>query len=348
MNPVPMKLTGFLRTTLLSLALVVVITTIVPAQQSVAPLAPRERVVVAYVPIMKFATLYVAQSRGLFERYGLDVELQSVRSGTEIIAFLTQGRVDVGGIAMVASTWNAWSRGMDIRIIAPGALEPIEGSPTKMLVRTDLYNSGQVRSVADLRGRRVAMAGGPGSGGEYLTSKALERGDLTIRDVQAHNIGNPDLPAAFATGSIDAALLGSPYADQVLSAGTAVVLEEDLTPGAMTVAFVGSGRFVNQRPEVARRFVLALMEAAHMMQGEQYLSRENMRAYLTHINATEDAIRTGAPVIYDPNQEISLGGLRDVERVHRQNGRTEYSDPLDPAGVTDLSFLRWARSRVNR
>ena len=70
------------------------------AQQGVAPLRPAEKVVVAYVPIMKFATLYVADSRGLFAKYGLEVETQQVRSGTEIIAFLTQGKVDVGGIAI--------------------------------------------------------------------------------------------------------------------------------------------------------------------------------------------------------------------------------------------------------
>ncbi len=329
---------------LLPMVLVLAVAANLPAQQTVEPLQPRERVVAAYVPIMKFATLYVAASRGIFDKYGLDVEVQSVRSGTEIIAFLTQGQVDVGGIAMVASTWNAWARGMDLSIIAPGALEPIEGSPTKLLVRRDLADSGRVQSVADLRGRRLAMAGGPGSGGEYLAAKALERGDLTIRDVQALNIGNPDMPAAFAGGSIDAAILGSPFADQVLAAGDAVTLAEDLTPGAMTVAFVGSDRFVRERPEVARRFVLALMEAARMMQGDDYLSRENLRAYLAHINTTEEALRSGVPVIYDPNQEISLDGLRDVERVHRENGRTEYTRPLEPTRVTNTSFVEWARS----
>ncbi len=329
---------------LLPMALLMLVGTALPAQQTVDPLEPSERVVVAYVPIMKFATLYVAASRGIFDQYGLDVEVQRVRSGTEIIAFLTQGSVDVGGIAMVASTWNAWARGMGLSIIAPGALEPLEGSPTKLLVRTDLAESGRVESVADLEGMRVAMAGGPGSGGEYLAAKALERGDLTIRDVHALNLGNPDMPAAFANRSIDAAILGSPFADQVLGAGDAVKLAEDLTPEAMTVAFVGSDRFVRERPEVARRFVLALMEAARMMQGDDYLSPQNLAAYLAHINTTEEALRTGVPVIYDPNQEISLEGLRDVEEVHRSNRRTEYSDPIDLEEVTDTSFVEWARS----
>ena len=53
-------------------------------------------------------------------------------------------------------------------------------------------------------------------------------------------------------------------------------------------------------------------------------------------------------MIYDPNQEISLDGLRDVERVHRENGRTEYKQAFDPATVTDTSVVDWARSVLGR
>ena len=153
------------------------------AAAQVEPLDPPERVNVAYVPIMKFATMYVAAERGLFEKYGLDVEINRVASGTEAIAFLTEGQIDVGGIAIVTSLWNGWNQGLDIRVIAPGGLEPFEDSPTRLMVRTDLAESGAVTDVADLQGRNVAVAGGPGSGGEYLAAKALERGDLTIREV---------------------------------------------------------------------------------------------------------------------------------------------------------------------
>ena len=63
-----------------------------------------------------------------------------------------------------------------------------------------------MKSVADLKGMKVAMAGGPGSGGEYLAAKALERGRLTIRDVQILNLGNSDMPAALENKSIDAGI----------------------------------------------------------------------------------------------------------------------------------------------
>lgn len=307
---------------------------------NLSPLSPAQDVKVAYVPIMKFATMYVAAQRGLFQKYGLNVELQRVKSGTEAIAFLTKGSIDVGGIAMVTSLWSAWNRGLDIRVIAPGALEPMTDSPTKLIVRKQLEDSGTVKSVSDLRGRRVAVAGGPGSGGEYLLAKALERGKLTIRDVQVMNVSNPDMPIAFANGSVDAAIAGSPYADQIINSSNGKILAGDLTPGLMTVAFVGSGKLIKERPAVAARFVLALAEASRMMQGTHYLDKENIDAYMTFTNSTEAAIRKGSQVIYDPKLEIPVKGLMDIERVQRENGRTEYTEPLDLSKVVDEQFIK--------
>lgn len=311
-----------------------------------APLAPPQKVKVAYVPILKFATMYVAAKRDLFKKYGLEVEFERVKSGTEAIAFLTQGSIDVGGIAIVTSLWNAWNRGMEIRIIAPGALEPFTNSPTQLLLRKALADEGKVKSIADLKGKRIATAGGPGSGGEYLAAKALERGKLTIRDVELINLGNADMPAALERGSIDAALAGSPYADQAIDSGHAVVLATDLTPGLMTVAFVGSGKFIKERPEAAERFVLALAEAARLMQGGDYLDPANIEAYMTFTNTTEKAIREGNPVVYDPNLVISFDGLRDVERVHRENGRLEYTEAIDLGSVADDQFVRKAMAAL--
>jgi NitT/TauT family transport system substrate-binding protein len=335
------------RTSLVLLAALLMLSVIPTLAQDDAPvmepLDPPEKVTVAYVPIMKFAAMYVAEERGLFDKYGLDVEIERVASGTEAIAFLTEGQIDVGGIAIVTSLWNGWSEELDIRVIAPGALEPFEDSPTKLIARADLVESGEVEEIADLEGMTVSIAGGPGSGGEYLLSKGLERGDLTIYDVNLVQLGNPDMPAAFENGTIDAGLLGSPFADQVIADGYGVAIAEDLTPGLMTVAFVGSGQFVTERPEVAQRFVLALMEASRMMQGDDYLSDENIAAYLAYTNSTEEALRTGSPVIYDPNQIIPVDGLADVERVHRENGRTEYEEPVDLANVVITEFTDTAR-----
>ena len=242
----------------------------------------------------------------------------------------------------MTSLWNGWSRGLDLRIIAPGGLEPMENSPTALIARADLMANGSIKSVQDLKGMRIGVAGGPGSGGEYLLTKALQQGGMMLNDIQKVKIGNADMPKALANQSIDAALTGPPYTTQSINDGHAKVLASDLAPGLMTVAFVGSGKFVNQRADVAERFVLALGEAARLMQGDDFLDDENIKAYVTNTNTTEKALRTGKKLIYDPNIVIPVAGLKDIESVHRLNGRTEYTTELDLNNAVDERFTKKA------
>ena len=192
--------------------------------------------------------------------------------------------------------------------------------------------------------RRAALA----AVREYLIAKALEQAHLTIRDVNLVNVGNPDIPAALAAGSVDAGLAGPPFSTQALKSGAATVLATDLTPGLMTVAFVGSGKFIKERPQVAERFVLALTEAARLMQGDKYLDKENLDAYLKYTASTEAALRAGKPAVYDPNMAIPVKGLADIERVHRENGRTDYTKPIDLTKVIDEQFVDKAIAAIGK
>ena len=303
---------------------------------------PVETVKVAYVAISAFAAAYAADGQGYFKDYGLDVQFERVASGTEAVAFLSSGQVDVGAIAVVASTWNAFSKGLDLRIVAPGALKLISDDPTMLLVRKDLWDSGAVKSAADLKGKTIAAAGGPGSGGEYLVAKCLEPAGLTIFDVNLQNIANPDMAAAMAGKSVDAVLTGSPYATAILDAGSGVPLVKDMTPGSMTIVFVYSGKFMKERPEAARRFMLALMKGARSMQGDGYLSDTNIAAYMKYMNTTEENIRKTPPSLYDPDLTVKVEDMADIQATHMKNGRLEYTDPLPLSSIVDVSWQQYA------
>jgi ABC-type nitrate/sulfonate/bicarbonate transport system substrate-binding protein len=114
------------------------------------------------------------------------------------------------------------------------------------------------------------------------------------------------------------------------------------------VAFVGSGKFIKERPQVAERFVLALLEAARLMQGDGYLSKENLDAYRKFTASTAETLKATKPAVYDPNMSIPVNGLADVERVHRENGRTDYNKPIDLAKVVDGQFVDKALAAVGK
>lgn len=330
------------------LILIITVTLIVGFSSMAADVGAKETVRIAYVPIIHFGAVYVAAERGYLAEQGIEPQFVKVRSGTECIAFLSEGKVSVGAIAVVASAWNAFQKGMDLRIVASAGLKRKKDDPTKFLVRADLYDSGEVTKPSDLKGRRVAMAGGPGGGGEYMVAKALEGSGLTVFDVKMSKIGNPDMPPAFKTKAIDAALVGAPYSDQILMAGTAKTLVKDMVPGAMTVVFVYSGKFMKERREVAKKFMVALMKGARAMQGKKYLDEKNMAAYMKYQRSSEKAIRKGMPMLFDPNLTIYTKSLGDIERIHMKNGRLTYSKPIDKKKVVDSSFQEYAVSVLGK
>ena len=107
------------------------------------------------------------------------------------------GTLDAGGIGITAATFNAFNKGFDLRIVGSAALQPQKGGPSIIIVRKDLKDSGKVKSVADLKGMKVGIAGGPGTTGAYFVAKALKDAGLTIKDIEIVNLANPDLPLGF-------------------------------------------------------------------------------------------------------------------------------------------------------
>src|SRR5439155_906886 len=78
-----------------------------------------------------------------------------------------------------------------------------------------------VKSMQDLKGRKVAISGGEGSTGSYWMATKLRPAGLDLKDIDMVNMGFPDMVAAFASGAIDAGFPSAPATTQIRAAGTA-------------------------------------------------------------------------------------------------------------------------------
>ncbi|MBI5304253.1 MAG: ABC transporter substrate-binding protein [Chloroflexi bacterium] len=321
--------------------------TAVPATKAPEPTKPPEptkaaapdKVTVAYVAITNFAPLYIAIERGYMKEQNIEVSAQKVTTAADALPFLATGQYDAGGIGMAAATFNGFNKALDFRIVASAAIQPLKNGPTVILVRKDLKDSGKVKSVADLKGMKVGVAGAAGSTGAYFVAKALRDVNLTFKDITAVNLANPDLVLAMKQSSVDAALVGPPYSDQILKDGTGVLLAQDTAPGAMTTVWMYSGKFIKERPDVARRFMLALVKGSRAMQGAKYLDPENIKAYIKYTPSTEDAIKTGIPPFIDPDLKVYLDSVKSLEEVFRAEGWTDYTNVIAADKMADTSFV---------
>ncbi|MGQ0550843.1 MAG: ABC transporter substrate-binding protein [Armatimonadota bacterium] len=311
------------------------------------PAAATERVVVAHVPLINFATLYVAIERGYMREQGIEIDLQRVASGTEALAFLAQDRLDVGAIGLAAAIFNAFNRKLDLRIVASTSTWG-QRHGTRILTRVDLFDSGEVRSVRELKRRRVAIAGGPGSAGHYLFLLGARRGGIGPRDFELINLPNPEHGPALRAGRIDGSLTGSPFASAALAQFMARSLLENFAPGTATTVFVYSGGFMKNRPEVATRFLMALIQAARAMQGQKYLDADNVAAYKKYTGVRDEVLQAEPPLLYDPNMGIVTGTLADMEKTFRDAGMADSPTAIPLEAMVERRFQQEAVKRLGR
>lgn len=309
------------------------------------PAGKTERVVVAHVPLLSFAILYSAIDNGFMAEQGIEVELQRVASGTEAVGFLAQGQVDVGAIGLAAGIFNAFSRGFDMRIVGTASAWG-RSHDVMILGAADKVASGELTTVADLKGKRVGIAGGAGSAGAYLVDAGLREAGLTIKDVQIVNVPNADMPTSLKNAAVDAGLAGVPFANQAVGEGWARPLLQNWEPGAATTQFIYSGKLMKERPEVAERFMVALMQGSRAMQGDQYASEKNLLIWEKYSGVKPDVVRLGIPLDYSPDMVIAKESILKQEQGHREAGSTEYGSALPSDTMIDESFQQRALAKL--
>ncbi|OGL15880.1 MAG: hypothetical protein A3K12_04615 [Candidatus Rokubacteria bacterium RIFCSPLOWO2_12_FULL_71_19] len=309
------------------------------------PAGRPDKVVVAHVPLMTFAILYSAIDNGFMAEQGIQVDLQRVASGTQAVGFLAQGQVDVGAIGLAGGIFNAFNRGFDMRIVATASVWGPKHD-VMILGQADKVKSGELKTIADLRGKRVGIAGGTGSAGAYLVDAALRTVGLTIRDVQVVSIANADVPVALKNKALDAGLAGVPFATQAVTEGWAVPLLQNFEPGAATTVFLYSGKLIKERPAVAERFTLALLQGARAMQGAQLTSEKNLAIWTKYTGVRAETIKSSTPLVYSPDLEIFRDNIARQEKSHREAGFTDYQTPVPVEQMLDESFRQKALARL--
>jgi NitT/TauT family transport system substrate-binding protein len=306
-----------------------------------------ETVRVAYNPQLPAAPVLVAVEKGYFREQGIEVEMERAENAAAVFQALAAGEVDVGRGAIAAGTFNALSRGVDMRIVATGHAEPPTGrTGNPVLVRKDLWDSGAVRSVPDLRGRTVSI-NGPAGGGEFTLGTGLRKYGMTIDDVHVTYMPFPDQVAALGTGAIDAAWgLIEPQATTALRRGFAEILEPAPRPGNQTTVIFYSHRFMQERPDTARRWMVAYLRGIRDLTGEGWRQPENLAILSRATGLPTDLIEEAVAPYWDPDGRINREDLADQQRFYQERGHLQYRDLLAIDALIDESWLEAARREL--
>ena len=203
--------------------------------------------------------IYIAKAIGLLEpiekKHNIRVVFRSFASGAP------------ENQAMAAGELQMASAGMGPAVIAAARL-PATLVAITILEQTAIIvpSDSTVKSVADLKGKKVAF---PGEGTQQypLLLKALADAGLKVTDIQLFKTDGSQVPTLLQNKSVDAGITWDPHVSNALAAGHSKVLvkAEKILP-IMQGHYVGNGEYVHndflkRRPEVVQDLITANVRA---------------------------------------------------------------------------------------
>ncbi|MDO5533744.1 MAG: ABC transporter substrate-binding protein [Propionibacteriaceae bacterium] len=292
---------------------------------------------VAHLPSTLFSPLYIAAEKGYFTDAGLTVELEAVKSGQDAIPLLASGKLDALAAGFSAGMFNARNEGLEFQIVGSMGVNTGDpaNSPTMLLAGQQGYDAGTVTSVADLKGKKVAAAGGPGATGGFLTASILATAGLTLNDVEIVNLSTPDMPNALSTGAVDAALASAPTSGRIVAdkAGTAIGVP---AKGVSSSGLMFGPEFAETA--AAQAFFDAVAKGAADLQGDGISDEDNLAILAKATNQEVDAIKALPFYTFDAKLAPQPATIEQMQTIWMEGGQIDYDTPLTVDELVNDAF----------
>lgn len=166
-------------------------------------------------------SMVLAKSHGLLEKRYPNTKISWIEfpAGPQMLEALNVGSIDLGSTGDIPPIF-AQAAGADLLYV--GA-EPAKPKAEVILVA----QNSPIKTVADLKGRKVAFQ--KGSSSHNLLLRALQQAGLTFSDIQPVYLSPADARAAFQQNNVDAWAIWDPYYSAALLQGGVRVLKDGET-----------------------------------------------------------------------------------------------------------------------
>lgn len=297
------------------------------------------RLRVVSLPYVTYTTFYIAEQEGYFEEQGLDVEFVKFSASPQAVPLLAQGSLDVVAGAMSASLMNAVSQNMNVRIVAGREYIAPECSTAGLVVRKDLYDSGELDTIEEIKGRTVTMAA-LASLNHFMLTEVLETAGLTLDDVDVGKLRPQDTVVAFENGAIEAAIIGDPHRTNIEAMGYGVTLLglSDLLANFQQGYLVFGPSLLDERPEVGERFMVAYLQAAR--QWNEGKTDRNVELAVEFTELDEETLRNMCWNSVDPDGQIVMDDVLGFQDWAYDNGFVD--ERVDEQDLFEGRFIDYA------
>ena len=223
------------------------------------------RIQVGYIGLTCEAPLFVAQERGFFKEEGLDAQLTKYDWATYRDA-IALGKIDITH-HLVMFLLKPIEQGADLKITA---------GVHKGCLRVQTSISGNIHTIADLKGKRIGVPGLGTPPFVFATRVLANNGMDPSKDVTWRVFPASELGLAMQMGEVDAVGTGEPIGTLLESQGKV----RDVFANATTPPYndeyccvvVCNGKFVSQHPDLAAGATRAILKACKWVQANPALA----------------------------------------------------------------------------
>ena len=302
------------------------------------------QITMGYIPVSIFAPVFVAYEKGYFAEQGLDVTLEQLPGGSDIVLQTATGDLDLGISGTGPAFWNAASQNLGVTVIAPGHAE---GSPvaTPLMISSRACEDGSITNVADLAGKRVSV-NAPGAT-EFWLDAALRTAGLSIADVKLQFLSFPDAVVALESGALDAAMIGEPLATRAEQEGIAVRLLADFPVQDIQPTMIfGNQSWLDANPDAAASFVAGYLRASRDLTAN-FNDPLHLAIIQRYTEVPPQLIAESVKPVYSTDGTISLESLSLLQEFFRDRGQLDYEEDIDPATLVDTQYVDSANTLLN-
>ncbi len=323
-----------------------------PTAPATAPTVAPTTVRFAFVETLSNAPVFIATDKGYFKEQGINIELVNVRSTSDAFPTMGTGQLDFTVTSLGPAIMNAIERGVNMKIVAEAGRTQPDWEWIWIALRKDLADSGQVKSVADLKGMKVGIVT-KGSLSDMAVRVMLEQGGLkSDQDVEIVVTAITDQMAAFGNKSLAAAYMLEPTLSQAVRAGLVTKWKplSSFFGGSFGLSVVLFGKNLIENKDLGQRFMTAYLKGARDY--VKAFSRKETRAEAVSIITKYSTVKDVPlydlmePAYLDPNGELDMKGMGLQYDFYVQQGM--YTGKLTLKDAIDLSYANSAAQRLGR
>lgn len=250
-----------------------------------------------------FLEPYYGVEEGFFANAGIAADVQALANGSAIMSAILGGALDAGNTDL-AQLANAYNRGVDVGVVAAGALYDSKLPTISLVVRKD----SPLHAPKDFEGQVIAVPNLKSTGGISI-SEWLVRGGADLSKVKFYEMLFPEMGPALATGRIAAALNGEPFLTDSKNEIRRIVNPYDyVAKNFYTGVWYAKRSWLNANVATAKAFVSAMYVTARWANTHQAdsaviaarltkLDVQKVRSFVRNTFATSLETRYAQPLL---------------------------------------------------